>query len=53
MKHAEDGEVELGVPVYDWNRDLWVVYVLDEHCNEVKKISLTRYTLEAQEPIDL
>lgn len=41
-----DGEfVMLEVPMYDWDRDVWVIHVLDETCNEVKRIHLPGYTL--------
>lgn len=40
-----DGEqVLLEVPLYDWNREVWVIHVLDDR-NEVKKVNLPRYTL--------
>lgn len=38
-------QVMLEVPTFDWNRDVWVIYVLDEHRNEVKSVNLPRYTL--------
>lgn len=38
-------QVMLEVPLYDWDNEVWVIYVRDEHCNEVKKVNLPRYTL--------
>ena len=44
-EHHEDGKILLEVPTYDWNRELWVVYVHDVHRNEVVRVVLPRYTL--------
>jgi hypothetical protein len=44
--HDEDGEVLLEVPLYDWNREIWVTYVRDQVRNRIVKVTLPRYTFE-------